>query len=106
MPQRRPIVPPVRKTLKLSQEILMATTNVPYPVTAEVGTDPWVGGNPSIRFKIPLALAPKGGNSSSQPVTGTVDVNMDTRITDTLRRNATSVMLTSSCPTIRRNGIG
>jgi len=107
MPQKRLIVPPARKMLKPAPvEILVATTNVPYPVTAGVVTDPCPTGNPSIGFRIPLALVLESGNNSEAPVTGTVDVNMDTRVIDTPRRNATSVMLTSSCPTERRNGIG
>jgi len=107
MPQKRLIVPPARKMLKPAPvEILVATTNVPYPVTAGADTDILPTGNPSIGFGNPLALVLESGNNSEAPVTGTVDVNMDTRIIDKLRRNATGVMLISSCPTERRNGIG
>ena len=77
MPQRRPIVPPVRKTLKPVQEVVsVATTNVPYPVTAEVGTDPCLTGNPSIGFRTPSALALKDGSNSGEPVTGTLEEGM------------------------------
>ena len=106
MPQRRPIVPPVRKTLKLSQEISVATTNVPYPVTAEVGMEAFPTGNPSIRLRIQSALALESGSSIGEPVIMTTDENMGTSITDTLRSIVTGKMLTSSCPTTRRNGIG
>ena len=106
MPQRRLIVPPVRKMLKLCQEISVATTNVLYPVTAGAGTDPLPTGNPRIRFRIPLALALESGGNTRLPVTMIIDVNMDTSIIDTLRSIATGKMLTSSCLTERKNGIG
>ena len=106
MPQRRPIVPPVRKTLKLSQEILVATTNAKFPVTAEVGTDLWEGLGQTTGSRTPSARALESGNNTKLHVTGTVDVNTATRSTDTPNRNATNAMLTSSCLIERRSGSG
>ena len=107
MPQKRPIVPPVRKTLKPVQEVvLVATTNVPYPVTAEVGTGPCLTGNPNTGFRTPSKNALMSGNNTRVPVTGTVDVNTVTNITDTLRRNATGVMLTFTCQMMKKSGNG